>query len=261
PADANSVLPDTSTAQEAFFMPSGNVACGLGEQWVACQILEREYAPSPVVTGCTASDADTLLLRASQTPLWICSGQDMFSTARDLGATTLDYGRTHRNASFSCLSDTGGVECSNREGHSFRLARGSYDVESTDPADANSVLPDTSTAQEAFFMPSGNVACGLGEQWVACQILEREYAPSPVVTGCTASDADTLLLRASQTPLWICSGQDMFSTARNLGATTLDYGRTHRNASFSCLSDTGGVECSNREGHRFRLARGSYDVS
>lgn len=117
----------TSAPREAFLMPSGNVACGLGSDWVACQIRERNYLPAPVFAGCSAAEANTILLRQGEAPVWICSEHSMFSIADDLTGPTLEYGETFYGPAHTCLSDTDGVQCSGH-GHSFRLARGSYDA-------------------------------------------------------------------------------------------------------------------------------------
>lgn len=117
----------TNAPASAFLMPSGNVACAMASDWVACQILEHSYTPSEVADGCRATAADTILLRSGSVPQWICSEHDLFATARDLGAKELDYGSSFWGGSFNCYSDTEGVQCGDSH-WGFRLARGSYEL-------------------------------------------------------------------------------------------------------------------------------------
>ena len=44
-------------------------------------------------------------------------------------------------------------------------------------------------------------------------------------------------------------------------ARTLDYGSTWSRRGIVCESHRRGLSCSNREGHEFTLARGSWSVS
>lgn len=133
-ANADSANPDptnpwagTSPPSDGFLMPSGNVACGLGAEWVACQIRDRDYVPSPVFAGCAASEADTILLRTGESPTWICSEHDMFSTAYEFSGPTVQYGETYYGpTAFTCASESTGVECSDAD-HGFRLARASWE--------------------------------------------------------------------------------------------------------------------------------------
>lgn len=125
-ADRDNPWAGTGAPQSAFLMPSGNVACVLAQDWVACQIAEHSYVPSEVFHGCRSTEADTILLREGSAPQWICSDHDLFATGYELGASELDYGSSFWGGSFNCLSDTGGVLCSDGA-WTFRLARASYE--------------------------------------------------------------------------------------------------------------------------------------
>ncbi|QDO87237.1 hypothetical protein FNH13_01915 [Ornithinimicrobium ciconiae] len=128
-ADPANPWSGTSAPDAAFLMPSTNVACGIGPEWVACQIADRDYTPSHTFPGCRATEADTLLLRAGQQAQWVCSEHSMFGVRHEVQGATLSYGSVMMRHGFTCLSDTDGVQCSeDSTGYSFRLARSSYDL-------------------------------------------------------------------------------------------------------------------------------------
>lgn len=128
-SDPSNPWSGTSAPEGAFLMPSQNVACGAGAEWVACQIADRDYTPRDAFPGCRATEANTILLRAGEPAQWICSEHSMFGVQQDVGGRTLDYGSVFVSNGFTCLSDSDGVRCSeDATSHSFRLARASYDA-------------------------------------------------------------------------------------------------------------------------------------
>lgn len=118
-----------------------------------------------------------------------------------------------------------------------------------------------SAPETSFVMPSTNVACAIADDWVACEIRNRDYVPltSDVAPDCAPNQADSILLRAAEPSRWICSDRSLFTLADTVGSE-LAYGERSRVGDFECLSDPDGVACASPSGGYFRLARGDYEV-
>jgi hypothetical protein len=112
--------------------------------------------------------------------------------------------------------------------------------------------PSASTA--TFQMPSRNIGCLLDFQRLRCDILsgldpepdeECEFDWVGVDMGVTGPAAPNC-------------GSD---TVYDAGAPTLEYGETWSRGGIVCDSDERALTCTNREGHEFTLARGSWSAS
>ncbi len=113
---------DTSEPEEAaasFQMPSRNVGCLFGFRRLRCDILSG-LDPAPT----EACEFDWVGVDMGVTgPAAANCGSD---TVYDAGAPTLAYGSTWSRAGIVCESSESGLACTNREGHGFTLARGSW---------------------------------------------------------------------------------------------------------------------------------------
>jgi hypothetical protein len=112
--------------------------------------------------------------------------------------------------------------------------------------------PGASTA--TFQMPSRNIGCLYDFQRLRCDILsgldpapeeECEFDWVGVDMGVTGPAAPNC-------------GSD---TVYDAGAPTLEYGETWSRGGIVCESDESALTCTNREGHEFTLARGSWSAS
>jgi Family of unknown function (DUF6636) len=111
--------PQSATA--SFQMPSRNIGCLFGFRRLRCDILSG-LDPEPN----EACDFDWVGVDMGVTgPAAANCGSD---TVYDADAPTLAYGSTWTRGEITCESDESGLTCTNREGHSFTLARGSWSV-------------------------------------------------------------------------------------------------------------------------------------
>jgi hypothetical protein len=117
--EANPVEPEPGASTAAFQMPSGNIGCLFGFRRLRCDILSG-LEPEPD----EACEFDWVGVDMGVTgPAAPNCGSD---TVYDADAPTLAYGSTWRRGGITCESDESGLTCTNREGHGFALARGSW---------------------------------------------------------------------------------------------------------------------------------------
>ncbi|HXV32917.1 MAG TPA: DUF6636 domain-containing protein [Gaiellaceae bacterium] len=113
------VEPEPGASTASFQMPSRNIGCLFGFRRLRCDILSGlEPAPEE------ACEFDWVGVDMGVTgPAAPNCGSD---TVYDADAPTLAYGSTWRRGGITCESDENGLTCTNQEGHSFTLARGSW---------------------------------------------------------------------------------------------------------------------------------------
>jgi hypothetical protein len=99
-----------------------------------------------------------------------------------------------------------------------------------------------------FRMPSGNIGCVVGGGAMRCDILSG-LRPEP--RGRCELDWTGLELEATGRAHPTCAGD----TVLNPRFPVLAYGRTWRRGAFTCVSRRTGLECRNRQGRGFVLAR------
>ncbi|MGJ9373571.1 hypothetical protein [Nesterenkonia sp. CF4.4] len=117
--DAEAVRPAPEGAQDipAFTAPSGNINCAIGEDELACSILDYSFETPQDCEG------PARLSIGSEDPQLDCG-----STGGEDSAT-LQYGQSATNGRFACNSSESGVECWNTEtGNGFFMARESYQL-------------------------------------------------------------------------------------------------------------------------------------
>jgi hypothetical protein len=102
-------------------MPSKNIGCLFGFRQLRCDILSGlEPEPNEIC------DFDWVGVDMGVTgPAAANCGSD---TVYDTGAPVLEYGSTWSRGGITCESEEGALTCTNREGHGFSLARGSWSV-------------------------------------------------------------------------------------------------------------------------------------
>jgi hypothetical protein len=112
--------------------------------------------------------------------------------------------------------------------------------------------PDLATS--AFQMPSRNIGCALAGGILRCDLLSG-LRPEPGA-ACELDWVGVILPRDSAAePL--CAGDTVYDRA----APTLAYGWTWRRAGFACESRESGLNCTNRAGGEFSLAREGWTAS
>jgi hypothetical protein len=106
---------------ESFQMPSKNIGCLFGFRQLRCDILSGlEPEPNEIC------DFDWVGVDMGVTgPAAANCGSD---TVYDAGAPVLEYGSTWSRGGITCESEESALTCTNREGHGFSLARGSWSV-------------------------------------------------------------------------------------------------------------------------------------
>jgi hypothetical protein len=122
----------------------------------------------------------------------------------------------------------------------------------TETAPTETTEPPASTA--SFQTPSQNIGCLFGERQLRCDILtgldpepaeDCEFDWVGVEMGVTGPAAPN------------CGSDTVFDA----GSPTLAYGSTWARGGITCESEETGLTCTNREGHAFTLARGSWSAS
>ncbi len=133
-----------------FVLPSGNIACSVTAASAVCQVAEKGFTPqadhlaSTLVGGCTAEEADALMLSAER-GAWTCLPEPLLGQAAvdaggwwaqeagetaDVDGTTvavLPYGSSLTLGPVTCTSAQDGVRCdSNEIGKSFLLSNTTY---------------------------------------------------------------------------------------------------------------------------------------
>jgi hypothetical protein len=110
---------EPSLSAATFQMPSRNIGCVFGFRQLRCDILSG-LDPEPT----DACDFDWVGVDLRVTgPAAANCGSD---TVYDAEAPTLGYGSTWSRGGIVCESSESGLACTNREGHGFTLARGSW---------------------------------------------------------------------------------------------------------------------------------------
>jgi hypothetical protein len=106
---------------ESFQMPSKNIGCLFGFRQLRCDILSGlEPEPNEIC------DFDWVGVDMGVSgPAAANCGSD---TVYDAGAPVLEYGSTWSRGGITCDSEESALTCTNREGHGFSLARGSWSV-------------------------------------------------------------------------------------------------------------------------------------
>ena len=125
----------------------------------------------------------------------------------------------------------------------------------TETAPAVTTGPDEpALSMAAFQMPSRNIGCLFGFRRLRCDILSG-LEPEPT----EACDFDWVGVDMGVTGTAAANcGSD---TVYDAGAPTLAYGSTWSRGGITCESSESSLACTNREGHGFTLARGSWSVS
>ena len=106
---------------ESFQMPSKNNGCLFGFRQRRCDIVSGlEPEPNEIC------DFDWVGVDMGVSgPAAANCGSD---TVYDAGAPVLEYGSTWSRGGITCDSEESALTCTNREGHGFSLARGSWSV-------------------------------------------------------------------------------------------------------------------------------------
>ena len=110
----------------------------------------------------------------------------------------------------------------------------------------------------SFQSPSGNIACLLGPDGVACDISDYTYQPPPPpLCAQHISWGSRFVLEPGKAATIVCHGD----TVRLAGEPTLDYGQTKSAGTLTCASEASGMKCTDSStGHYFRVSRDSYDL-
>jgi hypothetical protein len=123
-------------------------------------------------------------------------------------------------------------------------------VSTTAPAAAG----QTPARSKTFQMPSKSIGCLFAEKLLRCDILSG-VRPEPA--GDCDFDWVGLEIGVTGAAAPNCGSDTVFDQE----ARTLAYGSTWSRRGIVCESRRSGLSCSNREGHEFTLARGSWSVS
>jgi hypothetical protein len=113
---------------------------------------------------------------------------------------------------------------------------------------------EPSASAVTFQMPSRNIGCRFGFRRLRCDILSG-LEPAPA----EACEFDWVGVDMGVTgPASANCGSD---TVYETAAPTLAYGEIWSRMGITCESSEDGLYCTNREGHEFALARGSWSAS
>ncbi|WP_299868027.1 peptidoglycan-binding domain-containing protein [uncultured Hoeflea sp.] len=112
-----------------FETPSQNIQCSVGESPgasdIRCTIIERQGAPAlPRPDNCRAGWGHTFEMNDRGLVRMVCEPLDRTKG----GQSVADYGVRGEFGGFVCDSSTRGLECVNRDGNGFRLARRSQAI-------------------------------------------------------------------------------------------------------------------------------------
>ena len=112
------LAPEGAQDIPAFTAPSGNISCVLGEDELACSILDYTFDVPQDCAGPARLSVGT------QDPQLDCGSTEGVNSA------TLQYGRSASNGPFACTSSEAAFECWNTEtGNGFTLSRESYQLQ------------------------------------------------------------------------------------------------------------------------------------
>lgn len=107
-----------------------------------------------------------------------------------------------------------------------------------------------------FSSPSGNIGCYVAEDYVRCDIAERDWAPPPRPAGCEFDYGQGIAFADGDPPAFVCAGD----TALHAGAP-LAFGRNVAAGPMQCTSQETGVTCRDtRTGGGFTISRQAYEL-
>jgi hypothetical protein len=109
----------TAPSGPSFRMPSRNIACVYAVSALRCDILSG-LRPEPRAR--CQLDWTGLTLPSAGPARPTCAGDTVYDAREPI----LGYGRTWRRGAFVCVSRRTGLECRNRSGRGFVLARESW---------------------------------------------------------------------------------------------------------------------------------------
>ncbi len=124
-AVAVGTAPAAAADLDSFTSPSGNIGCIIYEEYLRCDIAERDWSPPPRPADCPSFTGygQGIGMDAHGPAAFVCAGDTALNMGRPLG-----YGQTHSSQGFTCTSEEAGLRCTNADGHGFRLARQAYDL-------------------------------------------------------------------------------------------------------------------------------------
>ncbi|MGE0221118.1 DUF6636 domain-containing protein [Mycolicibacterium sp.] len=108
-----------------------------------------------------------------------------------------------------------------------------------------------------FTSPSGNIGCMLAEDFLRCDIAERDWAPPPRPADCPefTGYGQGITLKPTGPASFVCAGD----TTLGYG-DVLPYGQFQAGGGMSCNSEPSGMRCSNSDGHGFTISRQAYTL-
>ena len=122
---AMGTAPAAAADLDSFTSPSGNIGCIIYEEYLRCDIAERDWSPPPRPADCPSFTGygQGIGMDAHGPATFVCAGDTTLNSGPALG-----YGQTHTDAGFVCTSEPAGLRCTNADGHGFQLAREAYDL-------------------------------------------------------------------------------------------------------------------------------------
>jgi hypothetical protein len=131
-AAAAAVSGAAMAAGDAFYQfqsPSGNIDCGVGTlngaSFAGCEIRDHTWVAPPRPAVCEGGWGDRIELDPGSVPALVCHTD----TLRGSGLPTLGYGDSRSAGPITCTSQPSGITCTDAgTGHSFRIARDSYEL-------------------------------------------------------------------------------------------------------------------------------------
>jgi hypothetical protein len=104
----------------SFRSPSGAIGCVYYEKTLRCDVAGGVKPLPPTPRSCQLDWGQGLWLGQRGGASVVCAGD----TALDQNARVVRYGTTWRGDGIACASSTGGMRCTNADGHGFLIARG-----------------------------------------------------------------------------------------------------------------------------------------
>jgi hypothetical protein len=126
-ATAGTPTPAATVHLTTFRTPSKNIGCVMLDSTARCDISQRAWAPPPRPASCPkeVDFGQGLLLQSSGAGMFVCAGD----TALDPTGAPLAYGTASVEGNLTCVSETGGVTCTNSaDRHGFFISRQFYRV-------------------------------------------------------------------------------------------------------------------------------------
>jgi hypothetical protein len=121
PTEEETPAEEPAASFDAFVTPSQNIACAYSEEAAVlrCDILS---GLNPPPTAACELDWTGVVIGLGGPVDPQCAGDTVYSNELPV----LGYGGAWARSGIRCVSDETGLECSNREGHSFFLSRESW---------------------------------------------------------------------------------------------------------------------------------------